>query len=434
MRHCRRGGAGRTQTRVEEKDMKAHWKLHAAAAVLMAAAVSPSIAQEKQAEVIHFLTSASESAAIGEFAKAFEERGGKWLDSAVAGGPAAKSTAINRIVGGTPPAAAMFNLGPEFVELAEGGLLRNLNDIAEANDWRGKLPEALAAAAQLDGAFYVVPTALNGQNFVWYNKKVLADAGIAEPADWQGLIGALDKLKAAGKIPLAMAGQKSWEAQLFWAVLLGDGGKDVYLQVMSDHKQDAVKSADFRRALETFVKLAGYTDAGSPGRNWNDTANLVITGQAGFMQMGTWARGEFNKAGQKPDVDYGCIILGLEKGGYQLQGGVFLYPKLSDPAAADAQKLLIETMSDPAVQAKFASHNGSVPFWKGADRSGLDACVAKSAEWVATPGVAVASQGVLLSPTLNGALNDLISDLWNAPGSSLDTFVGNFAAALASAQ
>lgn len=434
MTDCRRTeGAGPTQ-QVEEKDMKAHWKLHAAAAVLMAATVSPSIAQEKQAEVIHFLTSASESAAIGEFAKAFEARGGKWLDSAIAGGSAAKSTAISRIVGGTPPAAAMFNVGPEFVELAEGGLLRNLNDIAAANDWRGKMPEALAAASQLDGAFYILPTALNGQNFVWSNKKVLADAGVKEPSDWQELIAVLDKIKATGKIPLAMAGQKTWEAQLFWAVLLGDGGKDVYLKVMADRKADAVKSADFRRALETYVKLHQYIDTGSPGRNWNDTANLVITGKAAFMQMGTWARGEFHKAGQKSEVDYGCTILGLDKGGYQLQGGAFLFPKLSDPAAADAQKLLIETMSDPAVQAKFASHNGSVPFWKGADRSGLDACVAKSAEWATAPGVAVGAQGVLMSPTLNGALNDLISDLWNSPGGSLDTFVENFAAALSSVQ
>jgi glucose/mannose transport system substrate-binding protein len=411
--------------------MHRNWKASAAMAIAFAALAAPATAQEKKAEVIHFLTSASESAAIGEFAKAFTERGGTWVDSAVAGGPNSKSTAINRIVGGTPPAAAMFNLGPEFVELAQGGLLRGMNDIADANDWRGKLPEALAAAAQLDGEFYVVPTALNGQNFVWYSKKVLADVGAEEPKSWDELFGVLDKVKAAGKIPLAMAGQKGWEAQLFWAVLLGNGGRDVYLRVMSERDAEATKSPEFRKAVDTYVKLTGYLDAGAPGRNWNDTANLVITDQAAFMQMGTWARGEFNSAGEKPEVDYGCTILDIDQG-YQLQGGVFLYPKLSDPAAAEAQKLLIETMSDPAVQAKFASHNGSVPFWKGADRSGLDACVAKSADWATKSGLAVGSQGVLLSPTLNGALNDLISSLWNAPSSSVDTFIENFAVALQS--
>src|SRR4051812_45932588 len=86
------------------------WKFTAAAAALLGIALSSqAIAQEKRAEVIHFLTATSESAAIGEFAKAFKERGGTWVDSAVAGGATAKTLAINRIMGGTPPAAAMFN-------------------------------------------------------------------------------------------------------------------------------------------------------------------------------------------------------------------------------------------------------------------------------------------------------------------------------------
>jgi glucose/mannose transport system substrate-binding protein len=413
--------------------MNGKLKTIAAAALFGAVATAPAGAQEKKAEVIHFLTATSESAAIGEFAKAFEERGGTWVDSGVAGGSNAKATAINRIVGGTPPAAAMFNVGPEFVELAQGGLLRDMNDIAEAMDWRGKMPEGLAEAAQMDGHFYILPTAMNGQNFIWYSKAVLKEVGAEEPKSWDDLFGVLDKIKAAGKIPLAMAGQKTWESQLFWAVLLGKGGRDVYLQVMADRDPKATATPAFRDAVDAYVKLRGYINQGSPGRNWNDTANLVITGKAGFMQMGTWARGEFNSAGQKPEVDYGCTILDLDEG-YQLQGGAFLYPKLSDPAAADAQKLLIETMSDPAVQAKFASHNGSVPFWKGADRSGLDACVSKSAEWATKPGLAVGAQGVLMSPTLNGDLNDLISTLWNTPGASVDTFAENFATTLANAQ
>jgi len=90
----------------------------------------------------------------------------------------------------------MFNLGPEFTELAQNGLLRNLDDIAKANDWRGKLPQALVDAAQLDGHFYVVPTALNGQNFIWYNKALLTATGAAEPKTWQELFGVMDKVKA----------------------------------------------------------------------------------------------------------------------------------------------------------------------------------------------------------------------------------------------
>lgn len=61
----------------------------------------------------------------------------------------------------------------------------------------------------------MVPTALNGQNFVWYRKAVLAEIGAEEPKTCKDLFGVLDKVKAAGKIPLAMAGQNGWESQLF---------------------------------------------------------------------------------------------------------------------------------------------------------------------------------------------------------------------------
>lgn len=391
---------------------------------------SSALAQELEAEVIHFLTSESESAAIGEFAKAFEERGGTWVDSAVAGGPNAKSTAINRILGGTPPAAAMFNLGPEFLELAQNGLLRDLEDIAGPADWRGRMPAAMAEAGQLDDHFYVLSTALNGANFIWFNKEVLQEAGATEPTSWEEMFAALDKVAATGKIPLAFAGQKNWESQTFWAVALGVGGREVYERLLQDLDPEAARTPEFRAAAEAFVRLRQYVDPGSSGRNWNDAANMVITGQAGFMQMGTWARGEFNSAAQVPDVDYGCTILNVDEG-YQLSGGLFLFPQLSDPQAIEAQTLLIETMSDPAAQARFASRNGSVPFWEGADRSTLDACVAKSADWATTDGLAVGQPGVLISPTLNGELNDAISSLWNTPDASIDAFVETFAATLA---
>jgi hypothetical protein len=41
--------------------------------------------------------------------------------------------------------------------------------------------------------------------------------------------------------------------------------------------------------------------------------------------------------------------------------------------------------------------------------------------------VGVGSQGVLMSPQLNGDLTDLVSDLWNAPKTPLDRFVASFA-------
>ena len=47
-------------------------------------------------------------------------------------------------------------------------------------------------------------------------------------------------------------------------------------------------------------KLANYTDAGSPGRDWNVATGMIIEGKAGFQIMGDWAKGEFTAAGKIP--------------------------------------------------------------------------------------------------------------------------------------
>ena len=56
------------------------------------------------------------------------------------------------------------------------------------------------------------------------------------------------------------------------------------------------------KVIKTFEALRPLVDEGSPGRNWNDATNLVITGKAAAQVMGDWARGEFALAGLKAEV------------------------------------------------------------------------------------------------------------------------------------
>ena len=67
-----------------------------------------------------------------------------------------------------------------------------------------------------------------------------------------------------------------------------------------------MKSDGFRQAAETFGELRSMVDEGSPGRNWNDATNMVITGKAGMQIMGDWAKGEFIAAGLTAGEEYGC--------------------------------------------------------------------------------------------------------------------------------
>ena len=77
-------------------------------------------------------------------------------------------------------------------------------------------------------------------------------------------------------------------------------------------------------------KLQGYTDEGSPGRDWNVATGMVIEGKAGFQIMGDWAKGEFTAANKTPGVDYYCAST-PSNNGYLYNVDSFIFYKTDDP-------------------------------------------------------------------------------------------------------
>ena len=343
-------------------------------------AVGPALAsaQEMKAEVIHWWTSGGESAAVKVFADEFNAAGGTWIDSAVAGGENARTAGINRIVGGDPPTAMQFNTGLQFDEIVGNGFLRDMEEVAQAGNWREVLPEAIIQATNREGKFYAVPVNIHGQSWLWYDAKVLADAGIEPPATFEEMIALGPKLKEAGVVPLAQGGEPWQERLLFNSVMIGDGGTDLYLEVLGKKNIEAIKSDGFRKVAERFAELRDLVDQGSPGRKWNDATNMVITGKAAMQVICDWAKGEFIAAGQTAGQEYGCVILGGDDfGGYIMGGDVFVFPNVEDPAQQAAQEKLAGLMMAPETQIEFNKKKGSVPVRLDVDVSSMDVCAQK---------------------------------------------------------
>lgn len=391
-------------------------------AAMALAAAMPAAAQEMRAEVLHWWTSGGESAAVKVFAERFTAAGGTWVDTAIAGGQNARTAGINRIVGGNPPTVMQFNTGKQFDELVSNGLLSDLEDVAQAGKWRDVLPPAIVEAATRDGKFYAVPVNIHGINWLWYNKKVLDEHGIAEPRTWPEVLAAGEKLKAAGLIGLAQGGQPWQERTLFNSLLVGHGGTELFYQIYRDKNVEAIKGPRFQEVAELFKKLRGLVDAGSPGRNWNDATAMVITGKAGMQVMGDWAKGEFNSAGLTPDKDYGCAVVG--EGGYLMGGDVFVFPEGGDEAV---QEKMAAVMLDPTTQLEFNKRKGSVPVRLDVDVSSMDACAQKGAAALRDPKRQVPTTEFLLSPDLAGSLDDVITQYWNNAGMKADEFIAKFA-------
>jgi glucose/mannose transport system substrate-binding protein len=319
-----------------------------------------------------------------------------------------------------------FNTGKQFDELVENDLLRDVDQLATEQKWKSVIPEAIVNAATRNGKMFAVPVGIHGQNWLWMSKAALSKAGASEPTSWDDVFPVLDKLKAAGLIPLAFSGQKNWEQNLFNAVLVGKGGNALWNAIYAKRDPAAANSAAFKTVAETYAKLRAYVDPGSPGRNWNDATSLVIQGKAGMQIMGDWAKGEFAAAGQTAGKEFDCTILSNE-GGYVMGGDVFAFPKSKDPATQKAQVLLAKTMLDPETQIRFSQKKGSIPARLDLDMSSLDICAQKAVKLLADKNHQVPAADLLAPPAFNGAMQDLVSQYWNTPSTTPDAFTAKVA-------
>ncbi|EUC18856.1 UNVERIFIED_ORG: carbohydrate ABC transporter substrate-binding protein (CUT1 family) [Burkholderia sp. CF145] len=400
--------------------------------IALALAITGVIAQAEplKANVIHWWTSGGESAAIRQFADAYNQAGGQWVDNAVAGADQARATAINRIVGGDPPTAAQFNTSKQFHDLIDQGLLNNVDAVATKENWAAIFPQSILDSIKVNGHYYAAPVDIHMPAWFFYSKPVFAKAGIAgDPKSFDEFVGDLDKLKKAGVIPLALGGQPWQEKITFDAVFADVGGPDLYLKVYRDRDQNAVKSDAFKKVLALFKKLHDYVDAGSPGRNWNDATALVISGKAGVQIMGDWAKGEFSAAKQAPGKDFGCFPGFGPRSPYLVAGDVFVFPKTDNATAIKAQNLLATVMTSPQAQVAFSAKKGSIPIRPDVDVNQLDICAKEGIAIMKDKSRQLPNPEMLLSPDMQGALTDVITNFWNK-NQSVDDAQKAFASAL----
>ncbi len=393
-------------------------KKHALAACLATMGLMGA-AHAQKAEVIHWWTSGGEAAAIKEFAAAYTKAGGTWVDTPVAGGGGAqaRTVIINRTIGGDPPMTAQFNYGKQYEEIIKEGLLNNLDEVAAKGNWDKILPEKIKSQVKVNGHYYAVPVNLHNENWIWYNKAVLAKAGVTkDPANLDEFFAALDKVKATGVTPLALGGQGWQENITFRSILIATGGRDLYLKTF---KNKDVSGPGFKKAVENFKKLKSYVDPGSPGRDWNLATGMVIDGKAGFQMMGDWAKGEFINANKTAGKDFGCFMAGGANSPYSIGGDVFVFPRNKAAGSAETQKKLAEMMISPAVQVSFNNKKGSIPIRTDVDLSGVDICAAQGVKAVKENRLI---EGIddLLSPDVKGAFEDAISKYWNSAQSADD--------------
>ena len=372
-------------------------------------------------EVTHWWTSGGEAAAVAKLAEAWKASGGTWVDGAIAGsGGTARPIIISRIIGGDPMAATQLNHGRQAEELIEAGLLTDLTEVAEANNWRDIInPPSLLDACTFEGRIYCAPLNIHSAQWLWLSHAAFEKAGVAVPKNWNEFVEAAPALEAAGLVPLAM-GQQGWQQNIaFGTITIAIAGIDNWLAVNRDKNVDIASGPEYKAVFEA-VAAARALAKDSNVQDWNLATNMVITDKAGGQIMGDWAQGEFQVAGEVAGTDYSCLPgLGLNAV-LDTGGDAFYFPVIDDPAVKAEQLKMAAMLVSPEVQVSFNLAKGSLPVRGDIDLSAANDCMQKGLSILASGSGILPSGDMNLSADTQTQIEELMTEFWSTDLSAAD--------------
>jgi glucose/mannose transport system substrate-binding protein len=379
-------------------------------------------AAEKSVEVVHWWTSGGEAAALKVLKDDMQKKGFGWKDSPVAGGGGdqARTVLRARVAAGNPP-DAMQMLGFIITDYAEEGLLGDLTPVATKEGWDKVVPAPLEKFDKYKGHWVAAPVNIHRTNWIWANKKIFDELKIAPPKTFDELLAAADKMKKAGYIPLAHGGQPWQDATIFDSAVLSAGGADFYKKALVDLDKSALGSKTMEKAFEQMQKLRTLVDPNFPGRDWNLATAMVINGKAGMQIMGDWAKGEFLKAGKKPNVDFLCFQYPGTEGMFTFNSDAFAMFKVGKEQEV-GQMALASSIMDKNFQEQFNLVKGSIPARMDVSDAKFEACGKKS---MADLKIALKNNalhgsfahGHAVPESIKGAMIDVVTKFFNSGGS-----------------
>lgn len=161
------------------------------------------------------------------------------------------------------------------------------------------------------GKLYAVPMEQDLMG-VYYNKAMFAELGLEVPKTYAEFKTVVDKIKEAGKIPIAFGNRDRWPATNTLSLILGlTAGRAEEEKVFFG--EEPWTNPKFKLAAETFQQWGknGYFPKGFNGIGYDEANALFLGGRAAMNITGTWVLQDMAR-GAKFDL------------------GVFMLPPISD--------------------------------------------------------------------------------------------------------
>lgn len=274
-----------------------------------------------------------------------------------------KTVIKKRVLNNNPPSSWQAWPGANLTPYVEADKLMDISDsVWSKNGMKDAYKQGPKDAAKPDGNFVTVPLNIHRLNNLFYNKKVVENAGvdpssISKPSD---LTAAMKKVESnTDAVGMAHQTKSAWSTTQMWAqVLLGEGGKSTYNAFTKGKVSENKKAIKNSLSIVKEYQKHFNDDAGSLG--WTEANKKVINGEAAFFHQGDWAAGMYRSASDfEFDSQWGHVAFPGTKGVYALNMDSFPMPK-NNPSPEAAKKFLRYVGSKDA-QKRFNPKKGSIP-------------------------------------------------------------------------
>lgn len=308
-------------------------------------------------------------------------------------------------------------------ELLKQGLLHDFTAFYNSLGVDKYIPPAVKDAMVVDGKVVSAPLGIHIVGTIFWNIGAAKKAGV-NPAAWKNLedmFADFPKIRKAGLIPLAIGAQK-WQLEyLLQSMMVQVSGK-LYNDVCGlTPKKESIDSNEMRKALGYFRKIQQEADQGSANRNWNDTTNMVIRGEALMQLHGDWMKGEFLAARKKLGVDFDSrLVPGTNAVQVTVDEESFLEQK--DPVKLASAEALFKIMMQKEITEKFSSIKGSTAIRLDAT-AGVDKHAKAVLAALAKPGFGYPVKNITMDQDWAGAWADLTDAFWDTPTMTAEDFI-----------
>jgi glucose/mannose transport system substrate-binding protein len=294
------------------------------------------------------------------------------VSAAVSGTPLARQQLRSRMTRGRPPDTFQVNGGTDLFSFVGCGAVRErmepLDFLFASEKWGAVFPADVLELVTHAGRLYAVPVDIHRTNTLFYNRRNLADAGVAPPATLDDLHHVAGALRAQGIVPFSIGYKDPWTLTMlaFENVMVAVAGGEYYRDFFCGRR--SADDPELYATLHHVARILDYSNPDAASLGWAGAVERVRKGRAAMTIMGDWAKGYLINSGSP--YDFGEIPSPGAAGAFVFATDTFGLPKRASQRAGAIE--LLKVFGSKEGQDAFNPLKGSIPARTDADLSRYD--------------------------------------------------------------